>query len=155
MLCQSLNREDRLLLFRPDSAHYFNGTCFPTRVDDNPLEQYLDSLNRLLQLNPADCPLMENLDDLDARIDQLYKHHGAIGAYVPYGEWTRIVRAIVNELFGSGLDVFNLFPLLKSLHLLMMASQGQVQTTGTETTNCISAGLSMHRGTVSVSWPLD
>ncbi len=128
------NREDRLLLSGDQILPTISTVIrFPTRVDDNPLEQYLDSLNRLLQLNPAwIMPAHgEPFDDLDARIDQLYKHHeerlGLIKSCM--GNEPRIVRAIVNELFGSGLDVFNLFLATGEVtaHLLMMASQGQVQ----------------------------
>lgn len=114
---------------------------FPTSVDDNPLEQYLDSLKRLQQLNPAQIMPAhgEPFDDLNVRVDQLLKHHRERLQIIMncLSHEPRNTRTIVNELFGPDLDVFNLFLATGEIvaHLLLLASQGQVQITRDPHTN--------------------
>jgi len=128
------NREEKLLLSGDQILPTISTVIrFPTSVEDNPLQQYLDSLRRLQQLNPARIMPAhgEAFNDLNDRAAQLLEHHeerlGLIKSCL--GDEPRIVRTIVNEMFGSGLDVFNLFLATGEVtaHLLMMASQGQVQ----------------------------
>lgn len=105
---------------------------FPSSPADNPLRDYLHSLQLLNQL-PMQIILPahgEPFQDLQARIQQLYQHHeqriqlilDCLGAH-PKG-----VRTIVNDLFGSDLDLFNLFLATGEVlaHLLLLGYQGQV-----------------------------
>lgn len=108
---------------------------FPTNVDDNPLGEYLHSLTRLKELNPARIMPAhgEPFNDLNARIDQLLQHHQERLQLImeclsnkPCG-----TRTIVNNLFSSELDVFNLFLATGEItaHLLLLHHQGEVRIT--------------------------
>jgi len=128
------NREEGLLLSGDQILPTISTVIqFPTSDSDNPLGQYLHSLTRLQQLNPARIMPAhgEPFNDLNARVDQLFQHHQERLQLIiesvsdqPCG-----ARSIVNQLFGSELDVFNLFLATGEItaHLLFMHSQGKVQ----------------------------
>lgn len=128
------NREEKLLLSGDQILPTISTVIrFPTSAEDNPLEQYLASLRVIQQLKPVKVMPAhgEPFDDLDARVDQLFKHHeerlGLIKSCLKHEPC--IVRTVVNDLFGPNLDVFNLFLATGEItaHLLMLASQGKVQ----------------------------
>lgn len=135
------NREEKLLLSGDQILPTISTVIrFPTSAEDNSLQQYLDSLRIIPQLNPAKVlPAHgEPFSDLDARIDQLFKHHeerlGLIKSCLK--QEPRMVRDIVHELFGPKLDVFNLFLATGEItaHLLLMASRGEVRLDRDEAT---------------------
>lgn len=127
------NREEGLLLSGDQVLPTISTVIrFPIGVGDNPLRQYLESITRLNEMNPAKIMPAhgEPFNDMNARIEQLFHHHRERLQLIMdcMSDKPCTARTIVDHLFGK-LDVFNLFLASGeiSAHLLLLQSQGKVQ----------------------------
>jgi glyoxylase-like metal-dependent hydrolase (beta-lactamase superfamily II) len=127
------NREEGLLLSGDQILPTISTVIrFPKDVEDDPLRQYLESITRLKELNPAKIMPAhgEPFTDMNARIEQLLHHHRERLQLIMdcMNDKPCSARTIVDHLFGK-LDAFNLFLASGeiSAHLLLLRSQGKVQ----------------------------